>query len=875
MALVSLLVILCANEIRAFAPEVGFVYASAIQPDGKIIIAGTFLRIDDEPQQCVGRLNSDGTRDATFQPVVFNDSTVVHAIALQADGKLVIAGDFLQVNSVSRSGIARLNTDGTLDAGFNPGSGLAGGSRAGFALGIQPDGKIVVAGDFFEVAGQPRSCIARLNADGSLDASFAPGTGLTGGSGTAFAIAIQADGRVIVAGSFSAVNGLPRSNIARLETNGTVDTTYDPDIDANVFAMQLQADGKLLVGGEFNNVGSSGRNSMARLETTGAADAAYNPNVDDWVRAIAVDAAGRAVITGRFATVGGMVRNDIARLETGGGLDTNFNSGLGFGDGRVGRTIAIQADGRLIVGGWFGTVDDVYRVGLARLNSDGSLEVADGPDYSVGALARLSDGRMIVGGAFATIGNVRRRRIARVNLDLTADTSFDPGAGVAISTTASGNLDGRVYSTAVQTDGKILISGNFDRVDGQPRTHLARLHADGSLDTTFNPAINDIVTCMVVQTDGKIVLSGLFTEVNGQACAHVARLNSDGSRDTGFTPPHFDFPVFVMRMAIQPDGKILVGGTFSTVQGQTRHGVARLETNGDLDTSFNAGLPATGAINVSAIKVLANGSIMLAGKFNSVGGTPRVNLARVTSTGALDPTFDAGPGPNDLIASIEVQPDGRILISGTFSEFNGSARSCLARINADGTLDATFNPQIGGTHSKGVGLMLLPDGKIVIGGRFKFVNGTAINNLACLNSDGTLAASAAPPGPPVVTGAAPNPVAAGANLTITGTELGGATAVSIGGVAAAILTNTPTQISVAVSSGQPVGAGQAVSVTTPTGTHNTFTIEVIAAPPSPPPGGGGGSSGGGGGCAAGVATLPALLPLLALIAWHRRSKRQA
>src|SRR5690606_9891769 len=119
---------------------------------------------------------------------------------------------------------------------------------------------------------------------------------------------------------------------------------------------------------------------------------------------------------------------------------------------------------------------------------------------------------------------------------------------------------------------------------------------------------------------------------------------------------------------------------------------------------------------------LGNGSILLAGDFDTVGGVQRTDLARVTSTGALDPTFDAGSGANDLIGDIEVQTDGRILISGVFSEFNGSARSCVARIDADGTLDATFNPQVGGAHSTSVGLMLLPDGKIIIGGRFKFVN---------------------------------------------------------------------------------------------------------------------------------------------------------
>ncbi len=159
------------------------------------------------------------------------------------------------------------------------------------------------------------------------------------------------------------------------------------------------------------------------------------------------------------------------------------------------------------------------------------------------------------------MGGTARNRIARLNADGTLDTGFDP------------NANGDVYSVAVQADGKILLGGDFTTVGGTARNYIARLNADGTLDTGFNPNANSVVYSVAVQADGKILLGGDFTTVGGTARNYIARLNADGTLDPGFNPNANDY---VYSVAVQADGKILLGGGFTTVGGTARNHIARL-----------------------------------------------------------------------------------------------------------------------------------------------------------------------------------------------------------------------------------------------------------------------------------------------------------
>src|SRR6185295_13614165 len=174
-----------------------------------------------------------------------------------------------------------------------------------------------------------------------------------------------------------------------------------------------------------------------------------------------------------------------------------------------------------------------------------------------------------------------RAHVARLYPDGSAEVTFNPAP------------DSFVNSLAVQPDGKVLVGGSFTNLGGISRQHLGRLNAGGSVDLGFNPGANNIVYATAVQADGKIVVGGNFTLLGGQARLRLGRLNTNGSLDGGFNAPaegNSEFsPPLVYCLAVQQDGKILVGGSFTNLAGQPRRNLGRLNADGTLDTGFNPG----------------------------------------------------------------------------------------------------------------------------------------------------------------------------------------------------------------------------------------------------------------------------------------------
>lgn len=319
--------------------------------------------------------------------------------------------------------------------------------------------------------------------------------------------------------------------------------------------------------------------------------------------------------------------------------------------------------------------------------------------------------RILLAGSISSVQGTPRSHLARLLADGTLDAGFNP------------QLNADVVSVAVQPDGKILIGGNFTSVNGQPRSRLARLNSDGTLDSTFNPAPDNYVLTVVPDGSGKILIGGGFATVQGQPRAHLARLNEDGTLDTAFAP---GIGGVVYCAAVQPDGKILTGGAFATAGGQTRNGIARLHASGALDTGFDANANAF----VATINVLGDGKILLGGGFTAVGAQSRPYLARVLAGGALDPAFQ--PSPNNNVFGAAVQADGKVLLAGHFTTVGGQNRGHVARVHADGTLDSSFAPDANGNVFS---VALQADGKVLLGGEFFTVNGTIRNRFARINND--------------------------------------------------------------------------------------------------------------------------------------------
>jgi uncharacterized delta-60 repeat protein len=677
----------------------------------------------------------DGSLDMSFNPTdigyrngdgAWGSNDPVRSIALQPDSKVIFVGAHAYNGTTTSTLITRVNANGTLDSTFV----LSGTGFAGWTIGdciVQPDGKIIVGGQFVAYNGTSRNRIARLNADGSLDMGFDPGTGAGGNNSTqVMATELQSDGKVIIGGNFTTFNGISRNRIARLNSDGSLDATFSPGTGANadVLCISIQPDGKVIIGGSFTSYNGTGRNRIARLNADGSLDTGFNPGTGangSTIRSIAVQADGKIIVGGDFTSYNGVGRNNIARLNADGSLDLGFDPGTGS-NARV-NSITLQPDGKVIIGGEFTSYNGITRQKLARLNITGSLDLTFGPvpvsanfiSFGIRCTALQPDGRILIGGLFTACGGSPRYGIARMNSNGSLDPTFAHGGG-------HGANGGYISKLIIQPDGKVLIGGSFTSYNGTLRNGIARLNSDGSLDTSFDPgsglfhddltATAAFIRTMTLQPDGKLVIAGSFTSYNGTARSRLARINSDGSLDTGFNPGvGANLPI--LCLTLQPDGKILIGGDFTEYAGTARNGIARINATGTLDPTFN---PGTGVVGSVSCIVLASG-ILIGGSFSSYNGLPCNNLALVSSDGQqADPWFSSGGGPDGSVSSIVVRSDGKIIIGGGFWYYNGVARRQVAMIDGWGLLVSSWNPN---TFFNGGGVFcmaLQADGKVIVGG---------------------------------------------------------------------------------------------------------------------------------------------------------------
>ena len=374
-----------------------------------------------------------------------------------------------------------------------------------------------MGGDFSgasSIGGQTRNFIARLDAATGLADSFDPNA-----NGVVTSIAVQADGKILAGGVFlgaNSIGGQTRNRIARLDPTTGLADSFNPNANSNVLSVALQADGKILAGGVFTGIGGQTRNRIARLDaTTGLADS-FNPNANGVVFAVAAQADGKILAGGQFTgtnSIGGQTRNGIARLDPATGLADSFDPNA---NGPV-RVIVVQPDGKILIGGDFTTLAPnggaaVMRNRIARLNPDGTLDTAFDPNANniVFAIALQADGKILVGGFFAganCIGGQGRNRIARLDPTTGLADSFDPDA------------NDYVRAVAQQADGKILAGGEFTTLapNGGPaagRSRIARLETDGRLDRTLDLSIvgnaGRVVYATAVQPDGKILIGGVL-----------------------------------------------------------------------------------------------------------------------------------------------------------------------------------------------------------------------------------------------------------------------------------------------------------------------------------------------------------------------------
>ena len=373
---------------------------------------------------------------------------------------------------------------------------------------------------------------------------------------------------------------------------------------------------------------------------------------DDFVKSVAVGPDGTIAIGGAFMNFDGTNRAHIARLLPGGGLDLGFNPGNGAN--ALVSTLAVFPDGRVGMGGNFGVVNGVNLNRLARLNTNGTVDTSfsmpSGLNTAVNALAALSNGTVSVVGGFT----LPTPGIARFRTDGSADTAFDPGTSV----------NGIVQAVAVLPGGETLIGGAFSSLAGFARQKVARLHINGLLDQSFvPPANNGVVFSVVGQSDGRVLIAGTFTSVGGLVRSRIARLNSNGTLDSTFLPGTGANQA-IYAMAVQTDGRIIIGGDFTTYNGTNRSRYARLNPNGALDLSFDPGRGADGT--VYSLALLNDGKVILGGDFDMVNGFSRRGVARINGDTAPLTIVNVGTTVDGFPSfSFAAQPGVAYVIEGT------------------------------------------------------------------------------------------------------------------------------------------------------------------------------------------------------------------
>ena len=696
------------------------IYTTAIQSDGKIIECGKFTPYDGSARSCIARRHIDGSIDVTFNVGTGANNDIL-TTAIQSDGKIIIGGRFTSYNGIPMNRIARLHSDGSLDTTFNVGTGV---NNDIYTTAIQPDGKIIIGGGFTSYNGTASNRIARLNVDGTLDTSFVVGSGA---SNIVRTTSIQSDGKIIIGGRFTAFNGTASNRIARINSDGTLDTSFIVGIGVNndIYTTSIQSDGKIIIGGNFTSYNGIGRSRIARINSDGTLNTSFvvGSGANNTVTTTSIQSDGKIIIGGNFTTYYGTVRRHIARLNSDGTLDTSFIVGTGV-DNNI-YTTSMQSDGKIIIGGNFSSYNGAVKSCIARLNSDGVLDETFNPETGannrVETIVIQSDGKIIIGGYFTSYNGIDRNGIARLNSDGSLDTTFTVGMGV--------NYYG-IRTTSIQNDGKIIIGGNFISYNGTARNRIARLNIDGTLDTSFvvGSGANDIVRTTSIQSDGKIVIGGNFTSYNDIPVKGLARLHIDGTIDASFTIGIGELND-IITTTLQPDDKIIIGGLINPLNGTSIYTSARLNSDGSFDTSFFVGNQYWGTVYTTTIQ--PDGKIIIGGNFSSYDGFPRNDIARLNSNGRIDTSFIVGTGTNNWVETIVIQSDGKIIIGGVFTDFNGTVINNIARLNSDGSLDNSFIVGTG-VSNQVIATAIQPDNKIIIGGIFTSYNGIGRNRIARL-----------------------------------------------------------------------------------------------------------------------------------------------
>lgn len=612
----------------------------AVRTDNKVYVGGQFNAVDGVPSSPLVRLNADGTLDSAFTAAI---GGTVHSVSLQSDGQILASND------QNGQGLKRLNTNGTADATFSVNLGV---NPAVHAIELYPDGRILIGGDFTMVGPQARTNLAMLNPNGTVSGSLFPVP-----VQTVRALERAYDGNIYVGGGpdFYNPEGTPLDGLARLLADGSYDSAWTPELNSSavVDSIREQSDGRLIIAGSFDTVNGATRKGIARLRPDGNADPVFTPPELGTVRSVALLPAG-GVFAGGVGAAMKRLHDDGTTSSPGPLFNVAIASNPQFYDLEGLQAVAVLPDARFVVGG-----NNVIRSEgpsvptntLFRFQADGSRDVGFNPPSniaSVSGLAALKDGKLIAACRVQTSNSTDY--LYRLLANGIVDTNFASPVIRSI---------GEVRGLLLQPDDKILAWGVITNAGGVSRRGLVRIHPDGAVDTSFVPHSNQYCFAAALQDDDKLVVAGAFI-VDGLT-NDVVRLNPDGALDDTFIPLRLtNSSAGVMTLAIQGDGRVLVGGRF---RHRGRDNLLRLDAAGEMDTNFMcAAASVTNARQVRSLVLDASGFINVGVEVGPGGGTDPV--VQLLPDGAESVSFQYAQYQESPVAALALQRDGGLLAVG-------------------------------------------------------------------------------------------------------------------------------------------------------------------------------------------------------------------
>jgi uncharacterized delta-60 repeat protein len=685
-------------------------YSVQATPDGVVAAGGAFSMVSGAVKAKLAFFDADGS----LQPSTPTPNNTVRTLALQTDGAVIFGGEFTSVDGTTRNRIARLESDLTLESAYDPNAG-------GIVYGLlnQDDGKTIAVGAFTTMGGVARNRIARLYNDeasttlsvlsvdlvqwlrgGASPEAERVSFELSTDGGSTYAdiagvITRTGGGWQLVPTSSLTGSGLVRARAypTDSQSEGIVEDTVAFDVNPEIQVsegdtvltdavstvafddLQLGASSDITI--TITNVGLDDLNLSGThvTLTTGTQWSVVSQPPSPVTPGSSVN------FTLRFSPTTTGAKTDVVTIHSNDANEGTFTFNLTGtctpGPGSVDtawqlstngvvRTSAQNASDTSWLGGAFTTINSLTRQRYAAVGVNAppvSVLVQTGTitNGEVLCFCQLPNGQVLVGGTFTSVSGVTRNRIARLNANGSFDATFNVSA------------NGRVTSLALQADGSVIVGGAFTTFGGATHNSLAKLTPAGALDASFNKQAFGTLTNVITQTDGKLVVFG-DTAVTGNTTNsfYLFRLNADGTTDSTFTPvPN----AAVYAAAITADGKILVGGTYTSIGGATKTGLNRLTSVGLHDATF-----AQVAAAVQSLIVQCDGKV-LAGSFTAGSLASTERLVRLSTVGVDDPTFVASA--RNAVYGLGMQSDGKVIVTGSFTLAGGVTTKNVVRLIND------------------------------------------------------------------------------------------------------------------------------------------------------------------------------------------------